>query len=91
MAKDIRKQAKKIEQEAVREISDNEPRLVRMGSGLLLFILGAAVTAIGLLAIKPAMGPERLFRTPHSHRPMSPPSPAGRRATRSATEWRCST
>lgn len=61
MAKDIRKQAKEIEQKAAREISDNEPRLVRMGSGLLLFILGAAVTAIGLLAIKPAMGPPDLY------------------------------
>ena len=44
MAKDIRKQATKIEQEVEQEIRDNEPRLIRIGSGL----MGVSDTWAGL-------------------------------------------
>lgn len=57
MVKDVRKEARKIEQDIEHEVEANEPRLIRLGSGLLLFVLGAGVTAIGLLAVKPSFGP----------------------------------
>jgi len=61
MAKDIRKQAREVEQDIEDRIEANEPRLIHIGSGLLLFVAGAGITAIGLLAVRPSSGPPDLF------------------------------
>lgn len=57
MVKKVREEATKVEQEIEREVETDQPRLIHIGSGILLFILGAGITAIGLLAVKPGFTP----------------------------------
>ena len=52
MAKDIRKQAREVEQDIEDRIEANELRLIHIGSGILLFVAGAGITAL-LVALDP--------------------------------------
>ncbi|MEO7564741.1 MAG: hypothetical protein ABIR63_00865 [Sphingomicrobium sp.] len=57
MVRKVRENTAKVEQRIEREVEANGPRLIHIGSGVLLFILGAGITAIGLLAVKPGITP----------------------------------
>jgi thiosulfate dehydrogenase len=59
MVRKVGKEAERIGQDVEREIDTNQPRLTRVGSGILLFVLGAGVAAIALLAVTPVfVGPD---------------------------------
>lgn len=59
MAKGVRERIDEEEARLAQEVEANRPRLTRLGSGLLLFVLGAGAAAIALLAIKPQFtGPD---------------------------------
>jgi len=55
MAKDVRKQARKVEAEVEQRIAAVEPRLLSLGIGVGLVFVGAAATAIALLAMAPTI------------------------------------
>ena len=51
MANKWRDEAERIEQEIEHRVEADEPRLIRYGSGILLFLAGGAFAAIALVAI----------------------------------------
>lgn len=53
MAKDVGKEARRLETEIEQKVEADQPKLIRMGTGILLFFAGAALTAVGFSAIKP--------------------------------------
>ncbi|MEO6433800.1 MAG: c-type cytochrome [Sphingomicrobium sp.] len=59
MAKNVRGRISDAEAQIEQEVEADRPRLIKLGGGLLLFVLGAGAAAIALLAIKPQFtGPD---------------------------------
>ena len=65
MAKGVRGKVRDGETIVEQELAANEPKLIRLGTGLLLFVLGGGAAAIALLAIQPQFqGPDQYAGAP---------------------------
>jgi len=61
MAKNVRKEARKVETEIEQKVEADQPKLIHMGTGLLLFVAGAGLASILFSAIKPGQSLPDLY------------------------------